>query len=220
MVRLAAFVFAYLHNDLSSAFWHSFFDNCYFQHPLVGPQCRGTQFHHSQPRSQSLVPTLSIVGNPIATLLPAFILFAYGFLGSGVRYPRCLKTGYRFPRWFEWALTSLVLTSPLSYYFHEAAHTPDAERHPVLTWLQRAGLALKPEFHKVHHRTPNNTWSVMVGWMDFVPNFLNSLRSFGDARVALCCAAVVILLPWYGWLVHFETARIHAGSGAARNKRI
>jgi hypothetical protein len=157
------FVIGYLHNDLSSAFVHSFFDHCGHKHPLVGGQCRGTQYHHFKPRAQSLEPLVSVIGNPIAILPASFVVVLYGFLGSGVRHPKWLRTGYQYPRWFEFLLLSLALSAPLTYYFHQAAHTPPEELGFCLTWLQRMGLALSPEFHKVHHRRPNGT---CVGRLD------------------------------------------------------
>ena len=106
---LFLFCFAYAHNDLSSAFVHSFFDNCHHLHPLVGGQCKGTQFHHARPRSQSLESMLLIIGNPIAILPAAFVVVFYGYLGSGFRYPAWLKTGHHYPRWFEFLLLSLAV---------------------------------------------------------------------------------------------------------------
>jgi len=205
---LFIFVLAYLHNDLSSAFVHSFFDSCNHHHPLVGPQCRGTQYHHFKPRQQSLESTLLIIGNPIAVLPPAVVIPLYGYLGSGLRNPKWLMTGYQYPRWFEFLLLCLAIQSPLTYYFHQGAHTPAEDRPALVTWLQQMGLALSPEFHKMHHRLPNGTWSVLVGWMDFVPNFLVSLSCGGfglsKARAALVAIYSMLVLPWYVWLLYFN----------------
>ena len=136
--------------------------------------------------------------------------------------------GYQYPRWFEFLLLCLGVTAPLTYYFHQAAHTPPGGLHFTMRWLQRIGLALSPEFHKEHHRRPNGTWSVLVGWMDFIPNFLascrltealagiglprNALVVDSEARSSLIAIFVVVLLPWYAWLLYFERKRRHVAT--------
>lgn len=182
--------------------------------PGPPPPSRWRAYAHVHALTQSLEPTVLILGNPIAILPAAVVLLVYGFLGSGVRYPRSLRTGYHFPRWFEFFLLCLTVSAPLTYYFHQAAHTPDEQRHPVLTWLQRVGVALSPELHKVHHRRPNGTWSVLVGWMDWLPSMLKSLNMLEDARATLCVIFIVVALPWYGWLLWF----LRTGRGTRAQK--
>lgn len=194
-VIFGTFVLAYAHNDLSSAFVHSFFDNCNQKHPLIGEGCKGTQYHHFSPRSQSLEPMVNWFGNPIATAPAVLAMVLYGFLGS--KFP--------FPRWCNYLLFWLGCTAPLSYFFHQAAHTPEEDRGWFLILLQNLNIALSPELHKQHHRMPNGTWSVMAGWMDWVPNWIYNGGmglSTDSPRTTIMVVYALVLLPWYAWLGH------------------
>jgi len=212
------YLVAYAHNDLNSAFVHAFMDNCHHKHPIVGGGCTGTQFHHHRPRGQSLEPMVNWLGNPIATLPAIVVCGIYIYLGNGIKYPRCLQTGFHYPRWFEFLLFWLGVTAPLSYFFHQSAHTPDAERGWFLTFLQQSGVALSPELHKIHHRLPNGTWSVMAGWMDFVPNWLvrnahiTTYEGPESAHASLVVILLITVLPWFLWLGYFTWKHVREQS--------
>jgi len=214
------YLVAYAHNDLNSAFVHAFMDNCHHHHPIIGGGCKGTQFHHHRPRGQSLEPMVNWIGNPIATAPAIIICVVYIYLGNGIRYPRCLQTGFQYPRWFELLVFWMGVTAPLSYFFHQAAHTPELERGWLLTLLQQSGVALSPELHKVHHRLPNGTWSVMAGWMDFVPNWLvrnadiTSYKGPESAHASFIVILLITVLPWFMWLVYFTIKEIREQSKA------
>ena len=148
-------------------------------------------------------------GNPIATAPAIIVILWYGWLGS--------RTGFVYPRWFSYALFWLGCTAPLTYFFHQAAHTPEEDRGSFINLLQRWNLALSPELHKVHHRMPNGTWSVMVGWMDWVPNLIyNNLElSTDSARTTCLFVGIIVLLPWYMWLLCFTYEELAARQRAA-----
>jgi len=223
LAALAVGALAYMHNDLTSAFVHEFFDSCNWDHPLIGAQCKGTQTHHQHPRSQSLEPLLHWFGNPIAVLPAVFVVLIYGFLGNkftsflprGSMISRCCQTGFEFPRWFDFFIWCLALSAPCTYVFHQAAHTPESDRGALMRLMQWTQLSLGPQFHKEHHERPNMTWSVMVGWFDFVPHHMLSLAAYFNSRLptawrlehaqwALIFIWILILLPWYVWLVYFS----------------
>jgi len=217
----AVFVLALLYLDLLSAFTHQYLDSCWWGHPMIGPQCKGTQAHHNHPRTQSLEPMMHWWGNPIATLPATVLILLYGYLGSAF--------SVRYPRWFEFLLLWVAALAPCTYIFHQAAHTPSEDRAAAFNLLQSVGLALSPQHHKEHHRFPNGTWSVFLGWLDFIPNFMSQFPAWWEGRNgaseaglyvlnyaqrSLVCVWVMLLLPWYGWLVYF-TFRKHTKSDTA-----
>ena len=154
--------------------------------------CKGTQYHHHHPRSQSLESLLHWWGNPIGSLPGTLMLLAYGPL---LRQLRPARRPIDEP-WYQLLVLAIGLAAPLSYVFHQNAHTPPSERGTLAALLQSLGLALSPHFHKVHHREPNHTWSVMAGLMDWLPNRFMAAR-MSDARAALLAILTMTLLPWY-----------------------
>lgn len=180
--KLLIIVFVFLYLDLASGFMHCFLDNCDTLEGMFASQCRGTQYHHWHPRSQSLEHWTQWLCNPITVgiQLPVCALFISPtfFYEASVEFHIAVFFG----AWF-W---------PLTYVFHELAHLPVHELPVFVRWLQWAGLALNPELHKQHHHTPNGTFSVMSGIMDFVPNFLT--RYVYDPHDANCTLGVLIAL--------------------------
>jgi len=185
----------FLFVDLLSAFLHAFLDNCSITHPVFASQCRGTQYHHYHPRSQSLLPMYQWFYNPIAVgvTIPVMVL---------LMLPR-IK--YKYPPQLRFAITCMGFVWPLTYVFHEFAHLPAAEVTWWIRGLQAIGLALHPDIHKAHHREFNFTWSILSGIMDFIPNFM--ARSVYDHHNSNETCGIIISLvaaPWYAQLIFLE----------------
>lgn len=211
MVGFAAFFYL----DLLSAFVHGFLDNCNHELPMIGRYCAGTQFHHHEPRSQSQESILHWVGGMVGTVPGIVFVGLYGFVGSIYRLSAdsldddITPLTSCYPRWFQFFILLVTLLAPLSYVFHQAAHVPEKERFWLWTLLQRWHIALSPQLHKMHHLEPNMTWSVLSGYMDWLPNLLQD--TFGVAstsRVMFIACCTLVFAPWCTILAYLSmTAR-------------
>jgi len=193
----AALIFAgvFLFVDLLSAFLHAFLDNCSIFHPIFAGQCRGTQYHHYHPRSQSLLPMHQWFYNPIAVgvTIPVMLL---------LMLPRVM---YKYPPQMNFAVTCMGLVWPLTYVFHEFAHLPTEQVPGWILGLQAIGVALHPDVHKAHHRQFNFTWSVLSGLMDFVPNFMaRSVYDHHDSNQTCGIIIALVSLAWYAQLLFLD----------------
>jgi len=185
----------YLYVDLMSAFLHAFLDNCSTDHALYGKQCRGTQYHHYHPRSQSLIPIYQWFYNPIAVGVTIPVLLLH-------MIPRMI---YYYPPQMNFAIICMGFVWPLTYVFHEFAHLPAAQVPWWARCLQAMGVALHPDIHKAHHRDFNFTWSVLSGIMDFVPNCLaRSVYDRHDTSATLGIIIALVCLIWYSQLFFLE----------------
>lgn len=201
----AAFILVgvYLYVDLMSAFLHTYLDNCSIDHPVYGGQCRGTQYHHYHPRSQSLAPMFTWFCNPIAVgvTIPVLLL---------QMVPRAV---YQYPPQMSFAITCGGLVWPLTYVFHELAHLPATQVPLWAQFLQAIGVALHPDIHKAHHKEFNYTWSVLAGILDFVPNFLaGTVYDRHDTSVTLGIIIALVSLPSCAQLLYLDRSSTNGKS--------
>eukprot|EP00746_Dinoflagellata_sp_MGD_P087711 gnl/MRDRNA2_/MRDRNA2_34768_c0_seq1.p1 gnl/MRDRNA2_/MRDRNA2_34768_c0~~gnl/MRDRNA2_/MRDRNA2_34768_c0_seq1.p1 ORF type:complete len:512 (-),score=45.46 gnl/MRDRNA2_/MRDRNA2_34768_c0_seq1:513-1970(-) len=185
-------VCAYLFVDLASAFVHAFLDNCYIQHPIVGPMCKAFQFHHYHPRSLSVAPVIYWITHTLEGALPLTGIYVV------------LGLHYQLPKEIELFVGLTAIFWPLTYCWHNLAHLPDSERMLWFKGLQYLGLALSSEAHFVHHRLFDKSWSSMAGIMDWVPNLL--VEYFYDRQNAIATWNIIFCMligPWYIFFMYY-----------------
>jgi ubiquitin-conjugating enzyme E2 variant len=124
--------------------------------PVVGPLLiRAFREHHVNPGNMVDHDWIETNGEPC--FLSALALAVLAVLAPGV------ESG------FSATAVTLVWTMATvgawANQIHKWAHSPDPPR--LARFLQRAGLALRPDEHACHHRAPHDSgYCISTGWMN------------------------------------------------------
>ncbi|NRA68840.1 MAG: hypothetical protein HRU19_30435 [Pseudobacteriovorax sp.] len=120
--------------------------------------------HHKDPSNIVKIPLSENLG--VSCLLGSLLLSAITILDETFHHDQ----------WTCFLILFIVL-SVLSNLFHRWAHISIKNRPPWLRLLQRLRIAISPEEHLVHHRTPHrNNYCIMCGWANILTNRVNWSR--------------------------------------------
>lgn len=157
---LPLFFVGLLGSDLTSGFFHWFFDNYGSpQTPLFGQTIELFRVHHDLPKDICNSNFVFTVGHVCLYAAP---MYAAAIAGHYLLQTTVLAPFYAMAMLiFSVGLLFLVLTNQ----FHKWAHLD--ERPQWLQFLQQKRLILEPNHHETHHTAPfDSYYCITTGWLN------------------------------------------------------
>jgi hypothetical protein len=136
--------------DFLSAFFH-FFEDTYLPNTnspgILGEIARDNELHHALPFAMASIPSL----DNIRVTLPLSLAIALSILVIAPSWTRS----------HIYLILTMIVVGTLSNLIHRWQHERDCTRPKIVTLLQRAGILVSREQHKIHHEMPDRMYGVV-----------------------------------------------------------
>lgn len=137
-----------------------------FTTPIVGPTLiRTFRMHHVDPQDitiHNFIETNAASSYPMPVFIGACLMCSSGTFLSQT----C-----------NWMIIFAVVVGILTNECHKWAHMVHKKPHPIIQFLQKAGLIISHDKHHVHHQGEfNSAYCIINGWMNPILEHFNFWR--------------------------------------------